>query len=571
MRIPGLIPIALLLLAATPALALQEGAERTLELRVTARGAGRTVLVDRGTADGLAVGDLVRFLPRGGGVWGGRVAELAERTGVVELDDPQLLPEPGTRGEARLPETRFARTSGDQEPPAAAPQASVPEDEPGAEPEGGDVPPEHPPWERDDDWTAGQPLLARVDTLRPAQREPTLSGRVYVIADQLFATQDDRSDTFARMGTDLRYGNPFGRGGELHLDGEWNLRETNVPGPDESETKLRVDRASYSWGGSRYEPVRHEIGRFLQQGMPEFGVLDGYEWSGRAADGTRMGYSVGFLPEPTPDMNSGHDLQFAAFYRWVADETERVSSSVGFQKTLHNGAADRDLLIAKFQVLPDTGWSWHGNAWVDYYTAGDEAKGPGVDLTQAYLSTSRRWADDRRVDVSYTHLAFPDIQRYEFLQLTPQALEKDRADRVALEASEPFGRRRVHGGVGGWSDEEEAGADGQLGLEFPDWILDESRTDLTLFGAHGRFSNLYGGRVGFGWQTAAGSWDVMLELALARQQGFNSNNDDLLQQRYRVVRQLHTRSGWDFAAHAEGTILESEEGFGLGFYLQRSF
>ena len=64
---------------------------------------------------------------------------------------------------------------------------------------------------------------------------------------------------------------------------------------------------------------------------------------------------------------------------------------------------------------------------------------------------------------------------------------------------------------------------------------------------------------------------MLFEIALNDQFGFDDDNDNLLQQRYRVLRQFRTEGGWDFAAHVEGTILEDEEGLGLGFYLQRSF
>src|SRR5215813_259492 len=53
-------------------------------------------------------------------------------------------------------------------------------------------------------------------------------------------------------------------------------------------------RLSYSIGGDRFAPDRIEVGRFLQYGMPEFGVLDGVEWDRRLAGGDSFGASVGF-------------------------------------------------------------------------------------------------------------------------------------------------------------------------------------------------------------------------------------------------------------------------------------
>ena len=87
----------------------------------------------------------------------------------------------------------------------------------------------------------------------------------------------------------------------------------------------------------------------------------------------------------------------------------------------------------------------------------------------------------------------------------------------------------------------------------------------------GSFSSIVGARIDYGWLATNGSWDVLFEVGQTDQFGFTSNNDNLLQQRYRVMRQFRTKSGWDFAAHVQGTILEDEEGLALGFYLQRNF
>ena len=156
-------------------------------------------------------------------------------------------------------------------------------------------------------------------------------------------------------------------------------------------------------------------------------------------------------------------------------------------KTFHNGSADRDLLIAKFHVLPDAGWSWTGSAWLDYYTSGEPVKSSGVELTQAFLNASRSWEDGRRLDVTYTHLAIPDIERFEFLRPDPTTLEEARTDRISVDSSRPWGNQRVHGGLGAWTDQEDEGGDAQAGLEFTGWILDQSRTDITAFTTYGRF------------------------------------------------------------------------------------
>ena len=73
----------------------------------------------------------------------------------------------------------------------------------------------------------------------------------------------------------------------------------------------------------------------------------------------------------------------------------RLSASAGFQKSWHNGDADRDLFVGKFHYLPLAGWDVHGTAWVDFYTSGDTKSGLG--LTQAYLTAHRTFASRNSV------------------------------------------------------------------------------------------------------------------------------------------------------------------------------
>src|SRR5262249_41669777 len=159
-------------------------------------------------------------------------------------------------------------------------------------------------------------------------------GQTYALFDHTEASEDDRHDTLARVGGGMVIENPFGRGDRIHADAEWNYRNVNVPDDDDAEdVHLRVDRLSYAWGGTRFEPTSGELGRFLQQGMVEFGVLDGAEWIVRRREGDRYGASIGYLPEPNPEFQTGTDLAISGFYRWVADESEELSAALGYQKT----------------------------------------------------------------------------------------------------------------------------------------------------------------------------------------------------------------------------------------------
>ena len=232
---------------------------------------------------------------------------------------------------------------------------------------------------------------------------------------------------------DLLYENVTGNADSLHFDGEANYRNTDVPDDDDQrESRLRLDRLSYALGGHRFAPQRFEIGRFLHYGMSEFGVVDGVEWNVRRDEGDRFGLSAGFLPEPDLDHDTGSDFEVSGYYRWVPDESEEFSLAGAYQKTFHDGDADRDLVVGKLVYFPRDSWSFHGTTWIDFYTEGDDDK-PFVELTQAYLDSGRDWQNGASFHVTFSHLAFPQMDRDEFLPVTDDQLADDHSERLALD------------------------------------------------------------------------------------------------------------------------------------------
>ncbi|NJN14531.1 MAG: hypothetical protein HC813_02585 [Planctomycetes bacterium] len=246
------------------------------------------------------------------------------------------------------------------EEPEAVPDAPEPEPEPEPDPK----------WSnRDEGFERDMALLAKVKPVRPEERALRLSGRAYVIAALSDSSTNNVGNDFLRVGTDLTIENPFERGGRIRAQVEVDyLTKSN----ENEEVDILIPRLSYAWGGTRFDPTRWEAGRFLQQGMPEFGFLDGVEYGVRRESGHRYGASLGFMPEPGEDFESFNDFQFAAFYEYVSGVREELTLTAGFQKTLHNGTADRDLLIVKGRYLPGKGWDLLATVWIDFYTG----KGP---------------------------------------------------------------------------------------------------------------------------------------------------------------------------------------------------
>jgi len=541
-----------------PDTSAQNAGVEKVNLRVTGILAGGVVTIDRGMADGLREGDRVTLRPLAGKPRPGRVEIVSDRSAEVRLEGPGGVIPIGTQGFAQLPAARFA-------PDVASPTDPLP----------GDAgTPEHAPWEyTDDEFEAGMPLLRSIDGVRPQERAPIVSGRVFSMGDLRLTSDDGRKDSFLRLGTELNYENPAGRGGQLYFVGEVNRRMTEVAGQVDENTSIgRLDRLSYSIGGTRFEPSRYEFGRFLQDGVPELGILDGYEWNRRAAGGHRFGTSVGFLPEPTPQMTTGKDFAVSGFYQWAADEREELTATAAYQKSWHNGDADRDLFIFKYDYWETQDWDFHAAGWVDWYTGSDVGKGSGPELTSVYASSTKRFDNGNGLLFTYTHDRLPSVDRYEFPILDPILLATERDDRVSADGwiwARPD--RRLFARSGLWVDQEDVGGDLELGIEQLDLWLDGNRTELSIFGSRGQFSTIVGLRARYGVQFNLLHWNLSYEYFQSNQIGFSDDNDDLDHHRLLGNLDLTRQSGWNLSLRG-GLERWSNEFAGVaGFYLQRSF
>lgn len=541
-----------------------EASTEAIGIRVIQVRVGGEVVIDRGASDGLQARDRVVLHPLGSRSLHGRVLRVTDRSADVQLADRNARVAVGVRGVVHLPSSRF-EVEPDPVPPL--------QDE---EPEMADPAevPEHAPWEYEDgEFEEGMPLLMEIDGVRPEQRDSLISGRIYTIVQGNKATADGRSDSFWRFGSDVHYENPFGRGGEFIFEGEVNYRHTEVDEQvDESRSRARIDRVSYSWGGTRFDRDRHEVGRFLHHGVPEFGVIDGYEWGHRFDSGSRMGASVGYLPEPTPSMQTGEDFSASAFYQWAADQREEWLATAAYQKSWHNGAADRDLFVTRLDHWATEGWDFHGSAWVDYYTGGDEAKGAGFEVTRLIVSTGKRFEGGDGLEFTLVHNRFPEIDRFEFLPLLNAQLADNRTERLSAEGWTWIEReRRLFGEVGVWFDQDDDGGDAELGVEELNLFLDNSRARASVYGTDGKFSTLYGLRLAYGIQANRSRWDLSYEYFQSDQVGFTSENDNIEQHRIVASTDYQSTSGWSVSLHAGASFWTEEVAVAAGLYIQRSF
>ena len=577
--------LAATLAVVAPASAQSDSEDDTVRvpMRVISQGPGPLVSVDRGEGDGIREGDFITFLPRGGGSVRGTVVQVHERSAVARLADTKATLEPGTPAETRIPRARFQRKPeperptpvpvpviDEPEPPPPPPEESESEEATETESET----PDHPGWkDRNDGWAPGMPLLARVDPVKPRERPTRVSGRFYSSANYNLSGSSENTDSLVRAGTDLRLENPFGKGGEINFDTEvWRRSQHDRDERNDRDTDLRVNRFSYRFGGTRFHENRYEGGRFLQYGMPEFGVLDGFEWTNHAEQGHRFGASVGLMPEPDFDFQTGDDVQVAAHYYWVADNLEQFVVGGGYQKTFHQGDADRDLFVGKLRYMPQDGWNFLSTVWIDYYDDDDDAKDSTFEVTQALVTTGRRFKRGG-VDFTYRRLAFPDTDRNEFFQpLLDDEIEDNRYDRLTASAFYDLtDKRRVHGFIGGFNDEDDSGGNGEVGLEVKDLWLDGALADFTVFGTAAQFVDGVGGRLTYSRTTAASRWELMYEIANYKNDGFSADLDDIVQHRVRATFDYFAAKNWIISVYGETAIWDDETSVSTGLFLQRNF
>jgi hypothetical protein len=307
--------------------------------------------------------------------------------------------------------------------------------------------------------------------------------------------------------------------------------------------------------------------------MPEFQLLDGVEWGRRRENGDRYGASFGYLPEPDKDLETGKDAQIAFYYEWVSGDLEELTFTTAYQKTLHNGKSDRDLLVTKLRYLPANGWDLNGSMWLDFYNGRDDAETSDLEVTQAWLSASRVYKSGSGQDLTYRRTRYPETLRSELL-VPPiaQQVADSHYDRLTYSAwYVQHDRDRLHGQLGVFQDQDDEGGNIEFGIEMTDFWVRSSTTDVTVFGTAANHETDAGLRVQHGRSFDGGRWDALYEVARHHYRSIADDRDDLYQHRLRYSRTFSSASNWHSTLYAEGRLWDEESSFSVGFYLQRRF
>lgn len=422
----------------------------TLRATITSVSA-RSVYLDHGRKDGIVPGARVLFFPRVGGSFEGAVLEVSSSSARVEIPPGVPVPPVGTDAEIDVP-----------------PQA--PEQDRPADPVK-PTPPEHPPWTAQEGTRAEDAPLLAPALSRPAKERPTtFHGRAF--AQLQYSTDSvgerDSSYLLARAGTRFEVTNPMGQGGRFLFDGEFDSRSADLAFDDsQSENDLILNSLSYAIGGEQYSGYRVEGGRFTSIFLPEIGLVDGLEGAVQLENGIRIGGGGGNFPQPLPDQDWGQDLGFYLFVDYQPTDSRVFSGTIGYQKTWHDGDADRDAIIARATYNPTDSVWLYGSCTFDIYTGDDIIKGAGVELTQAWAQARYSPDPGKGASLSYSHYTWPETRQDDVLFVPVNLVLDGNIDRVDLSAWHNLGSDlRLTGRLDYWLDQRGDGLGGEVDLDW---------------------------------------------------------------------------------------------------------
>lgn len=568
-----------LALCACAPVVIAQASDETLvvELEITTI-AGTSHYLDKGRTSGLVEGDRVTFFPQGGTSASGVIRAVSKSGARVELDPGSPALSVGTRGEARIPARRLAPPVV-APPPVTTPTASVPpvaQPSPDAPQEPQETPktPAHPPWTHPPEtWTSDKPLLAPAFGVKPQDRESRWRGRAWTQLDATFDRErGDRRYVLSRTGADVTLENPFGQGGELRVDANVFHRVDDFDGESESDSELQIDRLTYSFGGTEDAPHRFQFGRFLQHEFPALGLLDGIEWSHRSDDGSRLGASAGWMPEPKAGLDSFEDVQAALFYRHAFDDRERNTLGLALQSTWHDGEQDRNLVVTELETRPHDDVSLRASAWIDLYTSDDTLKGSGAELTELRVDGSWRFAKRSGLGFFASSQRWPELLRDEDELVVDDTIADGHVERVgahvwhALTDDVRWTLRGDH-----WSDEDDSGISGETGATWRGLLGAGGDLSGALLYADGSYSSGPGLRLNasklFGETLAS----LGYEFFGYEQKDFSGAQETLAQHGLFGTLDLPLGEAWDLLLRGEHRFGDEQDSYALGFLLQTRF
>ena len=366
----------LALLVMSPLLPAQE--TKRLDLKVHSV-SGNYVYFEKGRSAGLRPGDLITLKPPGAGPVRAVIKEVSKNHSRALLLDKEVVLALGVPGMVNLPITRFGGkakpTTGGETDSTGGQDRKIPE---------------HPPWEMKLDGSQdGLPLLAPIRGRTPSERAVKIHGRAWFNTNYSISKVGGTNKfLLTDIGTDSTVENLFGSGGEIRFRGDLFTRKSYLEfANDRSDSEFRLDRLSYRHGFAADSDLRWQVGRFLPEFTPEFGVLDGGSIDYKIGPGSsRLAFALGGRPDPVTIKAQSDDYQMSFFYDYNPTPDRSFELGAGYTKTWFEGAPDRDLFIGKAFYRPTDELSFHSSLWLDYYTGSDVVKDTGFEVTQFQIN-----------------------------------------------------------------------------------------------------------------------------------------------------------------------------------------
>lgn len=546
--------------AMAPRLTAQE--TRRLELKVHSV-SGQYVYFEKGRKAGLRPGDLITLKPPGAGPVRAVIKEVSKNHSRALLLDKEVVLALGVPGVVDLPVSRF----GIQPKPDA--KRYTPTDQ-------GRKVPDHPPWQQELDGSQdGLPLLAPIRSRTPSERAVKIHGRAWFNTDYSISKVGGTNKfLLTDVGTDSTVENLFGHGGEVRFRGDLFTRKSWLEfGNDRSDSEFRLDRISYSHGFADDSDLRWQIGRFLPEFVPEFGVLDGGSIDYKIGPGaSRLAFSVGGRPDPAMIKAHADDYQMSLYYDYDPTPDRSLELGAGYMKSWFEGKPNRDLFILKAFHRPSDDLSFHSSLWVDYYTSSDQVKNTGLEITQFQINGNWSINLDNGLSVYIDYFRFPELGDPAFLPVEPRSLLDDYTFRTSLSSWHRISDTvRLDFRLVPWKDHENSGVNAEGRISLSDLLYDQGALALDIFETQGSSNDGYGFRLSASGYTMKTNWRVAYEVSRYTYDPQPIGSDSSLFQALMGNLDWNLLAATDLIFNIDYRFGDNQDALSFGLYIQTRF
>jgi hypothetical protein len=261
---------------------------------------------------------------------------------------------------------------------------------------------------------------------------------------------------------------------------------------------------------------------------------------------------------------------FHVFVDYAKPDDPSFAGTIGFLKTWHDGAPDRDAIMARFNAAPAKGVWLYGSCTLDLYGEGS-VKGAGVELTESWLQARYSPDPGSGVAVSYSRYTWPDLKRWEFLPRPIELIQEGRIDRFEVSGwFEVVEDVRLTGRVNHFIDHRGDGTGGQVDADWTDAFDLPLALHADLFRTEGSYLEGNGFRV----EARPGSAEVQgfigYELFQYTTTGSIGGSDGFTRHTIRAGISWQT-GNWYYSLTGDRYFGDAEDAYSLGLFAEYRF